>query len=250
MECTLIIQGKLSVYTLLSILKHKEKFNIVISTPKSSDEKLIRECINMCIENKNCSYVLYDENVNLPTFNNSQNRYFHFLSTLLGLELSKTEYSIKLRSDEFYSNLDPFLENIKKNPDKITTNDVFFRRFPFRKFHPSDHLVGGSTHLMKDVFTRAKDYSENPKTLSISPWFREESMISAENQLCYSIFDSKERKTTKKTDFELVKDNLSMVMSEDLGYFKVTWNGNNKEYFDSSYFNPDHDTKSIEDIEK
>jgi hypothetical protein len=251
MEFTLIIQGKLSIYTLLSILKYKEEFNIVIVTPKTSNEKLIKECFNISISNQNISCILYDENVNRPEFNNVQNRYFHFLSTHLGLEVSSTKYSIKLRSDEFYSDLNPFMKKIKENPDKIITNDVFFRKSSFKRFHPSDHLVGGKTQLMRKIFTKAKNYSENPKEIQNSPWRRDDESITAENQLCFSIFDIKENPETEKSDYKLMKDNIDIVLSQDLGFFRVAWNSNgSKEFFDSSYYNQDFDIKNIEELKE
>jgi hypothetical protein len=247
-ETTIIIQGKLTVYTITSIYKHKDDYNIVVVTPKSSDSKLLEECSRICIEIPNCSLIVYDEELILNTkYNNVQNRYYHFASTWMGLQCTHSKYSIKLRSDEYYSNFDPLIEKIKNNPLKIVTNDVFFRKFSCRPFHPSDHLVAGKTELMKRVFLLAKEYSESDK-LGRSPWVRSTDMISAENQLCFAIFDAKHEIPESKDDYQLMIDNVDMVMSEDLGFFRVRWNSSSKEFFDSSFYDPNTDIKTMKDL--
>ena len=76
---------------------------------------------------------------------NNSNIGYQTVTTLKGLEHVKTKYAIKLRCDEIYTDISPIIERIKDNPDKLVTNDVYFLPDPFVKFHPSDHIIGGTT---------------------------------------------------------------------------------------------------------
>ena len=67
---------------------------------------------------------------------NFQNIYLQMLSTLNGLMAAEDGYCLKVRADEFYSNLD----KLPYNPSKFQTNNVFFS--PNIKCHASDHMIG------------------------------------------------------------------------------------------------------------
>ena len=49
---------------------------------------------------------------------------YHVASTLNGLKKVTTKYAIKLRSDEYYSDLSKFVEKIKNNPEKVITRKL------------------------------------------------------------------------------------------------------------------------------
>jgi hypothetical protein len=66
-------------------------------------------------------------------------------STMRGLELVDTKYTIKVRSDEFYADLSAFINKMLLYPEKMVTNNILFFR---RTFHPSDHVFGSTTESL------------------------------------------------------------------------------------------------------
>jgi hypothetical protein len=250
MDFTLIIQGPLTIYTMSSLLKHKDDFKIVIVTDNQSDPNLIKEISSICVEEGH-TFLMYDRSIVKPEYENSANRYFQFYSTYVGLILSSTEYVIKMRADEFYSKLDPFKEEIKNNPTKIVTNDVFFRKCYI--YHPSDHLIGGTLKNMKKVFQLCKEYSENSEENKIL--FN----INGNGEICYpeqqlgisiiqSLYGSIEK--NKDTEFEIMNSCFTIVTSDKLGYFRVKSNILNSEWNNNDWFDPTRDIKHINELKE
>ena len=85
-------------------------------------------------------------------------------TTCNALKKSTGYFSIKTRSDESWPDLNPLLNMLRTNRDtkdpstgiyndyKIITSNIYFRYDSQCKFHPSDHLIAGTTSRMKDVF--------------------------------------------------------------------------------------------------
>lgn len=88
--------------------------------------------------------------------------FYQLWSTLNGLLHTKTKYVIKLRGDEFVSNLEYILSRLEEEPDKIHTSPVFFKKWNDVTYHISDHLIAGTMENMKLMFEGAKnDYDRN-----------------------------------------------------------------------------------------
>ena len=97
---------------------------------------------------------------------NEQNVYLQVHSTLDGLKKSITSFSIKVRADEYYQNWEPFINKMTGEPDKIITNNVFFRKVERYPFHISDHIIGGLTSNLLKMFQNTK---QNLETRRIPP---------------------------------------------------------------------------------
>lgn len=82
----------------------------------------------------------------------SNNLDLQILSTLAGLEKINTKFVLKLRCDEYWSNLDIVFDKIESNPDKIICGSMFFRKIGMFPFSISDHIMGGRTENMKLLF--------------------------------------------------------------------------------------------------
>jgi hypothetical protein len=91
---------------------------------------------------------------------NNQNIYFQTVGTLNGLRKSTTKYVVKIRSDEWYHNLYPILQQCKETPDKIITNNVFARKISRFPFHMSDHIIAGTKENMFQLFETSKNNLE------------------------------------------------------------------------------------------
>jgi len=192
----------------------------------------------------------YDPEIAIP-YNNAQNRYLHFFSVSLGLELCTTPYAIKLRSDEFYSNLQPFIDAVRETKNKIVTNDIFFRKQKEYPIHPSDHLVGGETELMRSVFSLAKSYCENLENIKDNPFVHfvgDITKTTAEQVLGVSVLTAvmKNKPLDSFKEKELMQSSFEIIHTYKLGFFRIASNSQKvKEYFDHTYFNPETDLNDL-----
>jgi len=78
------------------------------------------------------------------------------------LHLVDTEYCIKLRSDEYFIDMDEFIEIMKTNKKLITTNLFFIGN----DYYISDHLFGTNTEDFKNMISNLKDILENKKIIN------------------------------------------------------------------------------------
>lgn len=140
--------------------KYKLFFNeIIISTYKNNSLQLKK------IKDNNFVKIIENEIPTLKGIHNSQNIYLQCLSSFHGLKLVKSKYSVKLRSDEFYSNLEKLILSLPSN--KISTSNIFVRDIHYKFFHLSDHLIIGKTDILKKSFFNLMKYIEdNSKTKS------------------------------------------------------------------------------------
>jgi hypothetical protein len=161
---------------------------------------------------------------------------------------------IKIRNDEFYSNLDPFFDTILRNPRKIVTSEVFFRRHDYFPFHPSDHLVGGRTEVMQKSFSFAREVTEDPEILKKHPVLAFSGIvferITAEQVMCLSIISTLYTKYAMIDPIEIMKDTFMIVQTERLGTFCVKQNSADEEYTTLRFFEEKTDIKVIEDYGK
>lgn len=79
---------------------------------------------------------------------------YQYFNTLNGLRAAGTRFSIKVRSDQSYSNLKPLIDRMTEFQDKMVTSNVWFRYSNGTPFHPSDHVIGARTDLLIDTFER------------------------------------------------------------------------------------------------
>jgi hypothetical protein len=179
-----------------------------------------------------------------------QNFNLQVLSTLTGLHEVGTKYAIKLRGDEWYSNLSVVEELVRANEKKIHTISVFFRKWEVCPMHPSDHLMASTTENLVTMFSRCLTNISNNK---IRPSEKEcVGLLSfatpMEYGLAKSYMDAKlKKKRYSKEDFRSLFD---IVPIEKLKYYKVTANGLGRVWY--SNFNPSEDSSfgSINSIDE
>jgi hypothetical protein len=195
---------------------------------------------------------------------NTQNRYYHFFSVHLALQAVTTRYSIKIRSDEFYSDLAPLIDAVTLNVDKLITTDVFFRN-PQMPLHPSDHVVAGNTQIMLDTFKTAKllcekddvpnsalltkyiiDNTAKPNTNKDKSWFAAEQILG----IATILSQVPSGKLNELDGIKLMRELFHIVPTHKLGLFRVMVNsskGGPTEYFNSKFFDLSTDVSDIHD---
>lgn len=265
-EITILVHGPISLYTILTLYRYRVDHPMVFVIPKprwnniqerQEQTKLINELYTLVNTTEyNVNVLMYDPHVP-QNCDNEQNKYLHFFSVSLGIETIKTPYTIKMRTDEFYSTVQPFIETMHRYEDKVITTDVFFRKPNDRPIHPSDHLVGGKTEILKSSFNLAKRYcldesefKSNSLTKLVIANSTKHDLIAAEQVLGVAIITSmlESNKVKAINEIEIVQQAFEIISTERLGFFRVKANSSgNKEYFDKSYFNQETDIQDIRD---
>lgn len=145
-DVTIVIQGGDTPTTIISICLAFINANIVISTWNQYNFSKIEQIV------KNFGY------------HNRSNIYYQIYTTLEGLKKVKsTKFTIKIRSDEIYSNYDYLAKLMVKQPEHLITGNQFIRPNWKYPYHISDHLIGGKTENLLIMFSNAKQLIESRK---------------------------------------------------------------------------------------
>jgi len=138
---SILIQGVFHENTIKTIDQYINKFEIVVST---------YDYPNHLINHKNLT-VVHNKLKLLKGTYNRQNIYYQVNTTLNGLKKCTKTFVLKLRSDEFYSNI----ESINFS-DKILTNNFLLRKWDYSPFHFSDHFILANRNLLINSFKDLK----------------------------------------------------------------------------------------------
>lgn len=158
---TFVIQGPIHQNSIYGALNNYKDYtdNIIFSHWDTDQNKeLLQHLVDydipyVDIENK---FVAAPPN----TFN-GQNVYYQITTTLAGLRAATTEYVLKLRSDQYFGNLEPIMQRIQNNPEKYVSANLHFRPDSALKYHPSDKLFGGRTEKIRRTFEKANHRVQN-----------------------------------------------------------------------------------------
>lgn len=93
---------------------------------------------------------------------NYGNSFYQFYTSYEGMKLVNTKYAIKLRTDELYTDVRPLIEKLKSSkPSTLITTNTFFRKINNFPWHPSDHVVCGTTKNLTGIFKKGLDFCRN-----------------------------------------------------------------------------------------
>lgn len=163
---SILIQGPLNERSINTIPRYLKYGEVIVSCWESDNLSLISP-------HKDKVKLIVNKLKDLPSYQESAGSHtpwiFQNHTTLKGLEQCKTFNCIKVRSDESFPDLDAFIQRIIINKDmknsgtnflnenKITTSNIYFRKDAEKKFHPSDHIIGGKTSRLLEVFKKSVD---------------------------------------------------------------------------------------------
>jgi hypothetical protein len=180
----------------------------------------------------------------IPEEPGAQNFHYQTVSTLNALERIKTKYAIKVRGDEFYSNLQYIYNSIRVEPTKIHTSSVFFRSWQYAEYHISDHVIAGTTENLLIMF-RACKHNFNTNKLNVSKWkidgkFHKYVVTHApEERITKSYLNAKDTDRFEKVDGRiLMKDHFDILDINLLKPYKIKANLFKVEWYDN--FTPEH----------
>jgi hypothetical protein len=157
-DVTLIIQGRLYQDAYDFYIKNYTQCPVIIST--WTDCKIDFSNIP-----NNFIVIL----ASLPLDGGKQNINYQLVSTLNALKRVTTPLVIKIRGDEYYSNIESIYNQIKMEQNKIHTAPIFFRAWQFAEYHISDHIIAGTKERVMLMFKETKKNFDTGE-MNISKW--------------------------------------------------------------------------------
>jgi hypothetical protein len=149
-DLTIVIQGRCEEEQMQLWIDNYSDWNVIVST-----------------------WIDYDLNLNFPNnwkiikseypkrFADMQNIDLQIVSTLNGLKEVKTDYVLKVRGDEFFSNLGLVYNRMKEVHPKVLVSSIFFRPLGLYLYHISDHFICSTTENIKLMFEKTYDLLTN-----------------------------------------------------------------------------------------
>ena len=140
---TILLQGKINEEALNLWVKNHSESKVVLSIWEDEDLSSfnIPEKWNVVINHY--PFIRFRPQANLD---------YQIITTLHGLQYVETDWVIKMRADEYWSNLDKIFDKMKSNPDKIVSGSMFFRKWGMYSFHCGDKILGGTTDNITLMF--------------------------------------------------------------------------------------------------
>jgi hypothetical protein len=166
----------------------------------------------------------------------AQNINLQLISTLTALERVKTKYVIKIRGDEYYSNLQYILNSIRVDSAKIHTSSIFFRAWQYAEYHISDHIISGTLDNLLTMFRETKLNFDTGK-VNTSKWKKDGKLFkwvtthAPEERITKSYLNVKEPFRFEKVDGRiLMKEYFDILDIELLHPYKIKANLFRKEW--------------------
>jgi hypothetical protein len=208
-DVTIIIQGRVSPETISDWILYYSSWNVIIST--WSDQNISEFDFP-----ENWTIIKRPVPKRIPIGGNNFDLQVN--STLAGLHYVETEYCIKVRGDEFYSDLDLIINEVKVNPNRIYCSNIFFRAYGENThYHISDHLLASNTQNIKDLFGNAMELLKSgyklPESFDI--------LQTPESYLGFSFVQYKENISLENPYPYLNKDVSIMLTNKWFGVYPV-----------------------------
>ena len=162
-DLTILIQGPYNKGHIDKIFDYK-KFtdSIVYSTWHNDDLSQIPEFVKVVSHTLPDQGSCYCCNKRMKNLITDSTIAWAVGSVHAGLKVIDSEFTIKIRSDEYYVNLQPMIDLMHYNRDKIVCGNIFVNdRIPF---HMGDHIFGGNTKVMQKCYDNilSDHHNNNP----------------------------------------------------------------------------------------
>jgi hypothetical protein len=157
MDYTILLQGRIEKEPFELWIKNHKNSNVVLSIWEDEDLGAYK------IPKK---WKIVINQYPLVRFRKIANLDYQIITTLKGLYKVDTQWVIKMRCDEYWSNLDKIYDRMLSNPQKIVTGSMFFRKWGMHPFHCSDKILGGMVNNLIGMFESTlhnldTDYSDS-----------------------------------------------------------------------------------------
>lgn len=217
-DMTIVMQGRVDPECIKHMVS-RYRNNIIISTWEDTD-------LEGCGDLDGVRVVRSPVPVGDIGPKNTTNMMFQFNSTIAGLSACNTQYAIKMRGDEYFSNLDT-VEKAVRNDNRIHCIPVFMPRHSCRPFCVGDHFLAGSRLELKTMFKSARRWWLTRPALRMP-------RIPAEHQipeciLGFTYLASKMGTALRMANSaslrpEHMKNYFSILPLDSLKDYRITWN--------------------------
>ena len=205
-----------------------------IVSGKDPANKLITS-IRRIIGDRNIDLVT-DDITNYNNYYNNANVAYQSATSLNGLKKVDTKYVIKLRCDEYYTDLSGFIDLMKSAPEKLTTSNFLFNSDIREQFHPSDHVIGGYTHNILGMFQTALDFCKRLPTgtdpvhcsqLGVEGYrnLYNNGLLSPESFLCICFLITQGIEIDCSQSVKIMKEHVQLVRLREIGEFLCKMGG-------------------------
>jgi hypothetical protein len=140
---TILLQGRISEETLNLWIQNHSESDVVLSIWEDEDLSKFDIPKNWKVVVNHYPFLRFAPNANLD---------YQIITTLRGLEQITTKWVIKMRCDEYWSNLDKIFQKMLNNEDKIVSGSMFFRKWGMYPFHCGDKIMGGTKDNLTLMF--------------------------------------------------------------------------------------------------
>lgn len=229
MNLTLLIQGPLNKTSLDHLQNYKKYGVVMLSYWKHDDISILKEYdLQDVILITNDEYHDQDKDF-------IDHRVKQWQTTFNGLKHVDTEYVMKLRSDEYYTDFNPIIDMFLKDKNKMICSNVFFKKWNKYKFHISDHIMLCKTEFFLKGLSYLFDLIEKeiPQKYKMLHFSCEQVFASfflkgiyGESLDMLNLFNDNQKHLMEK-HFDVVDVNL-------LGDYHIVWNSGGK-YFNLEY---------------
>lgn len=186
-DFTLMFQGPLHKNFVYGLLNNYKEYtdHIIISHWDTDDVELLDYLTEYNIKH---TLVTNTFKKNYTAYQN-QNVFYQVYTSLKGLEKVTTPFVLKMRTDQWFGNLEPMFDRVRKNPTKYVCSNLHFRPDKLLKYHPSDKLVGGNTTDLTNTFRIAVDRCMNHQLplMAGAYMFTEDRSIIAEDDMLVDV---------------------------------------------------------------
>jgi len=236
-DVTIVIQGPVTNSTIISLSSYLEIANVVLAfdcDDENPDFLKQFECDDLKIKTYKSSEIEIYFNNNLICYKPySSNFIRQSYSSRLGVLNTKTKFCIKTRSDEHYENIEYFINKVKENENVIFTNNVYYRKFDFMPFHPSDHLIGSTTENMENGYNKLWHMIEN-KTINLN---NNSSLdfkcVCPEQYLCLAFMHALQERYAIEINENNFKKYFNKVDVNKLGNYKISCNHRGQFFYNN-----------------
>ena len=246
-DVTIVLQGPLVNYWgamsegLAYVYDYLENVNeIIISSWSDSLDRFEPSKLEQAIKHGNISLVTDDIDKYDEYYNNS-NICYQAASSLNGIREVKTKYAIKMRCDEYYTDISKFIDLMKSSPEKLTTHNFLLNPDSIEQFHPSDHMAGGYTENILGMYEKAFEWCKkftgtDPITadqIGVQNYRNvyKDGKVSPESFLCLAFLTHMGVDINCDDSVEIMKKHVQLVPLSEMGEFLCNIKGiGHKDY--------------------
>jgi hypothetical protein len=248
-DTTIVIQGPVINTTIFALAHYSELANIVFSFECNNDyPSFLKHYESEEIKIKTYSHREIENYMNdnrICYKNYSHNFIRQSYSSKLGTELVNTKYCIKTRSDEFYENIEYFIDQIKSDEESVFTSNIFYRKFEFMPYHPSDHIIGSTTTNMVNGYKVLWNLIQN-KTIKSEKHNIHFDCVCPEQYFCLAFMYYLAEKNNSYVNEETFKQYFKKINIEKLGNYRATCNHRGQVFFNNYHLFHDCNTNNCE----